>query len=141
MWHGTDWIKDGGVIRAKEVAENFEYLKKRIDDLESKITSTSTSTTVNKKEIVAGCTSTRSRTIANFGWKNTSCWGGASYKKGRGNVLIPYKIIEEKCPNNTVLFSSDIVLFCIDPYFSDSTINPAYEGTGCYKLPNFVCIK
>ncbi len=31
VWHGTDWIKSGGSISAKKVAENFEYLKSEID--------------------------------------------------------------------------------------------------------------
>ncbi len=30
VWHGTDWIKNGGVIKAKEIAENFEYLYGKI---------------------------------------------------------------------------------------------------------------
>ena len=33
VWHGTDWIKSGDVIKAKEIAENFEYLYKRTNPL------------------------------------------------------------------------------------------------------------
>ena len=31
-WHGTNWVGGGKVIKAREIAENFEYLKKKLDD-------------------------------------------------------------------------------------------------------------
>ncbi len=37
FWHGTDWIDAGKIIRAKEIAENFEWLKQQVDDLQSQI--------------------------------------------------------------------------------------------------------
>ena len=35
IWHGTDWIASGRVISAKQIAENFEFLYKRMPDCPS----------------------------------------------------------------------------------------------------------
>ncbi len=35
VWNGTDWIQSGAMIESKKIAENFEYLKRKSDDLES----------------------------------------------------------------------------------------------------------
>lgn len=32
VWNGTSWITDGGTIDAQKIAENFEYLKARVND-------------------------------------------------------------------------------------------------------------
>ena len=42
VWHGTDWIKSGEVIRAKEVGENMQYLYEQVEDLKSQITNLQT---------------------------------------------------------------------------------------------------
>ena len=33
VWRGTDWIQSGRIISAKNIAENFEYLKREVDAL------------------------------------------------------------------------------------------------------------
>jgi len=33
VWHGTNWVEPGKVISAREIAENFEYLKQEVDGL------------------------------------------------------------------------------------------------------------
>ncbi len=35
VWHGTDWIQSGKTISSKEIAENFEYLYKRLPATDS----------------------------------------------------------------------------------------------------------
>ena len=42
VWHGTDWIQSGQVIRAKEIGENMQYLYEQIEDLKSQITNLQT---------------------------------------------------------------------------------------------------
>ena len=44
VWHGTDWIKNGTIIDAQKIAENFEYLKQRIEEIE---TGTTTSLSIH----------------------------------------------------------------------------------------------
>ncbi len=44
IWHGTDWIGSGETIRAREIAENFEYLYKELDQIKEIINNNSTST-------------------------------------------------------------------------------------------------
>ena len=33
VWHGTNWIQAGKVIESEKVAENFEYLRDKIDQI------------------------------------------------------------------------------------------------------------
>ncbi len=37
VWHGTDWIDSGETIRAREIAENFEYLLRKMNDLNQRV--------------------------------------------------------------------------------------------------------
>ena len=47
VWHGTDWIDSGKIITAKELAEDLEYLKKRLDDTNTVINNYHNSTSSN----------------------------------------------------------------------------------------------
>ncbi len=33
FWHGTSWIQAGKVVESERIAENFEYLKREVDDI------------------------------------------------------------------------------------------------------------
>ncbi len=35
VWHGTNWNQSGKVVTVKDIAENLEYLKQEIDNLQS----------------------------------------------------------------------------------------------------------
>ncbi len=37
FWHGTSWIQAGKVVESEKIAENFEWLKQQVDDLQSQV--------------------------------------------------------------------------------------------------------
>ncbi len=137
VWHGTDWIGTGETISSMEVAENFEYLKKRIDELQSEIdtlknASSSSSTIINTEQlpggiIIAGC-SYNDKTNTRFGGLvgTPLCWGGAS-------ATNEYNY---SCPEDTFTIR---ILDTYDSYIAGSDGAPytAYNQ----RLQAFFCVK
>ena len=137
VWHGTNWIQSGQVIRAKEVGENMQYLYEQIEDLKGQINnlntqinnSSSTQITVNQMPsgtVVAGCTQVPdNRPFSAYKWK---CWGGAFAWRSNGYDM--------KCPDNTFEFK---IIDTTDSYIagSDGAEYTAYHA----RIGGLLCIK
>ena len=138
VWHGTDWIQSGAVVDAQKVGENFEYLKKQIEDLNTRLNNIENSSTTNitiedmpSGTVVAGCMAGNIMEKTNvetpmYYW----CWGGASVKN-----YYPYffKRYTYTCPKGT----KKRLLF-VNLYSYDS-----HEGTESHAIGTYgaLCIK
>jgi len=136
VWHGTDWIKSGEVIRAKEIGENMQYLYEQIEDLKGQINnlntqinnSSSSQITINQMPsgtVVAGCTQVPdNRPFSAYKWK---CWGGAFAWRSNGYDM--------KCPANTFKFKTE----------STMRVREGMENDGSTHLERYIsgllCIK
>ncbi len=115
FWHGTSWIQAGKVVESERIAENFEWLKQQVDDLQSQIDSIQNSNSgqltlqdMPAGTVIAGCG------VDNAYNQTLICWGGAN---GR------YRI----CPNGS----------------SKKTMGEFRKDTnvGVIVTETFVCIK
>ncbi len=137
MWHGTAWIKAGTSIESRQIAENFEYLYRQIENLKTQLNTGSNSntnnsaSTVNLEQLpsgipVAGCGITKNDGRSRFAPKY-ECWGGASYNGSYASI---------KCPKDTFAFT---IMDTTGSYIYGGDGNPQTGYTT--NLQGFLCIK
>ena len=135
VWHGTDWMQPGNTINSKEMAENLEYLKRTVNDLNNRINNIEqNNTSINSENMPSGSVIAVCF-VDNTGseWRGYSkkCYGGATLKWSRSSNWTA------NCPGDSKVFR--IYTYKGDTYQTGGDGNPQYAQNT--ETVGVLCIK